>query len=279
VRRGSHLERGEVVQLVWFHPEILPRARRVPAFREVLDAMERRPREPELEAAFGAKDPAEIEDRRDIFEIVARAPAISDDRWSADLADAALEGGRFLAGLVLATGDLALAFDELALLKAMVTVATPLGAGDDGIKTALQDARDFLTMPDLVSPASIVEGFTTRIVEAFKKAKRGLPPSYLEGHAERAMVERRQYQKREVFGDVHLRALLHLGGGARPVPTYLPVALAAKLPMAARFKVRVLAELNLQEDPSEAHVAALRVFALGRVVSLTSPSPGDGAAR
>ena len=254
-----------MLQLLWFDPSVLPRARRQPELADALEPLERRPREPELEDAFEERGPADIEDRRDVFEILSQAPATTDDRWASALSAATLVGGRFVPSIVLATGELALAFDELALLKATLSVATPLVGADEGLKRAIQDARDFLALPDLVSPAAVVEGFTTRICDAFRKLKRGHPANYLEGHAERALTERRQYQKREVFGAQHLRATLHRGGGARPIPTFLPEALATKLPLHARLRVRVLAELHLPEDPLDTHEATLKVVALGRV--------------
>lgn len=72
----------------------------------------------------------------------------------------------------------------------------------------------------------------------------------------------------------HLRAALHLAGSTRPVPAYLPEALAPKLPLYPRFRVRLLAELHLSEDPLDAHEASLRVVAFGRVVSLTQDGAG-----
>jgi hypothetical protein len=170
--------------------------------------------------------------------------------------------------LLLVAGELALAFDELATLRSTVSIATPLIGADEALKRAVQDARDFLALPDLLSPASVVEGFTSRIVEAFRKLKRALPANYLEIHAERAVLERRLYQKRDIYGAPHLRASLQLGGSSRPVPAYLPEALAPKLPLYPRFRARLLAELHLSEDPLDAHEASLRVVALGRVVSL-----------
>lgn len=267
-RKAAPLERGEVLQLLWFESEAVPRARRVPEHAELLAALEHRAREPELEDAYTSKEPADVEDRRDVFEILARAPALGDERWAAALASATLVGGRYVPPIVLVAGELALCFDELATLRSTVSIATPLIGADEALKRAVQDARDFLALPDLLSPASVVEGFTARIVDAFRKLKRALPASYLEGHAERAVLERRLYQKRELYGANHLRAALHFAGSTRPVPAYLPEALAPKLPLYPRFRARLLAELHLSEDPLDAHEASLRVVALGRIVSL-----------
>lgn len=273
-RKLAALERGEVLQLTWFDPVVLPRVRRNAEYAELLAALEHRAREPQLEDAFPDETPASVEDRRDLFEVLARAPALGDDRWAAALASATLVGGRYVPPIVLVAGELALSFDELATLRSTVSIATPLIGADEALKRAVQDARDFLALPDLLSPASVVEGFTSRIVEAFRKLKRGLPASYLESHAERAVLERRLYQKRELHGAPHLRAALYLGGTTRPVPAYLPELLSTKLPLYPRFRVRLLAELHLSEDPLDAHEASLRVVALGRVLSLAQEASG-----
>ena len=63
----------------------------------------------------------------------------------------------------------------------------------------------------------------------------------------------------------HLRALLQPIGSQELVPAYLPEDLAEALPMYARFKVRLIAELHVQGDQHETYNAALKVFALARV--------------
>jgi hypothetical protein len=275
-RKPPPLERGEVVQLLWFDGPSMPRVRRLPQAGSVLAALERRAREPDLEDAFDEREPAEVEDRRDVFEILAKAPSTTEDKWAAALSAATLAGGRFVPSIVLVSGDLTLGFDERATLLATIGVATPLVGGDETLGRAIQDARDYLALPDLLAPASVIEGFRTRIEEAFKKLRRTLPPDYLDGHVERALVEQRRYRKREVFGAPHLCASLLSTSTARPVPTYLPEALTTKLPLGARLRVRALAELHLPEDPLETHEASLRIVALGRVAKLPQ-EPGPKA--
>jgi hypothetical protein len=69
-----------------------------------------------------------------------------------------------------------------------------------------------------------------------------------------------------VYGKRWLRALLAAGTTAQ-VPVYIPEALAGELPMFRRIKVRMIAEVDLKEDQSESSGHALKVMALGRVVS------------
>jgi hypothetical protein len=65
-----------------------------------------------------------------------------------------------------------------------------------------------------------------------------------------------------------IRALLHTTTGQssiKPAPVYIPEDIAKKLPLFQRFRARVIVELYFQEDQYEAHPAALKVLALGRV--------------
>jgi hypothetical protein len=268
---ATRFEAGEVMQLVWFDPEIVPRARRRPAWRKVLDALEEKPLDADLDDPALAKDPMDMEDRRDIFEILARGEAVGEEGLNSALAGAVRDDGKFVPALVLIGGELIFPFDELETLKATVTIASPLAAGDELLKSAVHDAREFLGMPDMLSSPGVTEGFTSRIEDAFRKGKRGVPATYLETQTERALLEKRHYQKREVFGAPHLRALLQVGGSSRLVPAYLPEALAKKLPMYVRFRARIIAEVHLQEDQYETHPAALRVTALGRVTAAQRP--------
>jgi hypothetical protein len=151
-------------------------------------------------------------------------------------------------------------------LKATVTTASPLAAGDELLKSAVHDAREFLAMPDMLSPPGVTESFTSRIEDAFRKGKRAVSATYLETQTERVLLEKRHYQKREVFGAAHLRALLQVGGSSRLVPAYLPEEIAKKLPMFVRFRARMIAEVHLQKDQYETHTAALRVMVMGRVM-------------
>ena len=104
--------------------------------------------------------------------------------------------------------------------------------------------------------------------DAFAQGNRMLPPSYLDSHTERMLLEQRHYQKRTVFGEPWIRSVLVPQGSSSPMPAYLPESLTKKLPMFQRFKARIVAEAHMQQDEYENHPAALKVVALGRVVSL-----------
>ncbi|KYF84491.1 hypothetical protein BE17_52965 [Sorangium cellulosum] len=260
------IEAGAALQFIWYDPEEVPRIRRKSAFQRILRELEGRPLDAEVDDPAIAKDPMAVEDRREVFEVLARGEAADEAGLSGALERAVREDGKFVPPLLLLSGELHLPFDELERLKATMTTAAMFAAGDEALSAAVEEAKSFLNMPHLLSPPAVAEGFTKRIEDAFARAKRSVPPGYLGEQAERVLLERRCYQRRAVFGAAHLRALLQVGGSSRPAPAYLPEDVAKKLPMQARFRARVLASLELQEDQYEAHPAALRVTALGRVV-------------
>ena len=126
-------------------------------------------------------------------------------------------------------------------------------------------AKDFLKMPDLATAPAVSEGLTTRIKDAFAAGKRVVAPGYLESQTERALLEGRHYQRRDVFGGKHIRAQLMLSGSQNGIPTYILDEMTRKLPMYQRFKARIFAEVHMPVDQYESYASALRVVALGRV--------------
>ncbi|WP_437693854.1 DUF2169 domain-containing protein [Sorangium sp. So ce176] len=270
--RGAAAARSgpaEIVHLIWFDPESVPRVRRQPAFRPLLEELDERPLDREADEPALAKDPMAVEDHREIFEIIARAGATDADGAQDAVIEAVRDGGKFVPPVCLLAGELIFGFDELETLKATVTAATPLVGNDDLLRAAVAPAHEFLKLPELRSSPAVAEGLTTRIKEAFE-GKRVAPAGYLRTQTERALLDQRQYQRRPVLGGPHLRALLQPPGSSQQIPAYLPEALAQQLPLYQRFRARILAELHLQVDQHESHPIALRVLALARVAPLPS---------
>jgi len=264
--RGARLDTRQLLHLLWFKPEVAPRICRVPVWRAILDELEQIRTDEAYDAPSLADDPAETEDTRDIFDILARGASQDVDQIEAELAAAVRPGGKFVPPLLLLAGELEFPFDERETLKAVVAVASQVVGTDDVLKNALREARDFFSAAELCPPP-IVEGHTARLREAFGRSRRSLPPEVFENQVERALLEGRHYQKRQVLGMMAIRALLHsaTSTAARPAPVYLPEDLARKLPMYNRFRTRMIAELYLQEDQYEQHPGALKAYALGRV--------------
>ena len=172
---------------------------------------------------------------------------------------------------MLVAGELRFPFDEIETLKATVTTATPFMGGDEPLKAAVEAAKDFLAFAGLSPAPVVVEMLAGRIREAFAKTKRVVPIDYLEAQTERALLEKRRYQKRFFQGQSHLRAVLHGSGDKGGILVYLPETLADKQPLYQRFGARLVAEAHLSVDQYETHTHALEVLALAREV-LAAPA-------
>jgi hypothetical protein len=274
-------EIAEAIELVWYDAESVPSIRKKAEWRPLLDALERVPLDPDVDDPAFTKDPMQIEDRREIFEVIAHASPLDPDGLDAALARCLRDDGKFVPALALFTGELELPFDELASLRATLTTVSPLAGADEALKGAIQAAKEFLATPGLMSAPAVAEGLTKRIEDAFAQGKRVVATGYLEAQRERALLEQRQYQRRSVLGGKHLRGLLRpsgaepaagvrLGSGGKQagaVPVYLPESIAEELPMYPRFRARVIAVLRLAADRYETHPAALRALALARLVT------------
>lgn len=164
--------------------------------------------------------------------------------------------------LVLVGGTLAFPFDEVHALEAAIACAKPLAASDRRVKEALDLAAELLRS-DLPAPDA-AEALTARIRDAWSRAPRPAGAPSLDARVEQKLLEERRYQRRSLLDGEWLRALLSPPSG-EPVVAYLPVKLEKRLPLFARFPVKMLAELYPQQDPSERSAAALKVVALARV--------------
>jgi len=253
-----------LLDLLWYDPKCLPRVRKQPAWRPILDALGDEPLDPDIDDPALDIEPAAAEERREIFEVLAHGEALSTDALRGALEGAIRSDGRFIAPLALLAGEIAFPFDELETLKAMVSTITPLVGVDARLKEALTVAGEFLKTADLSSSSVAAAGLCAGVEDAYARGKHATPMVQVEAQVERALLEKRCYQRRAVFGGSHLRCLFQHEGAASSIPAYLPDALAEALPMFQRFGARLVAELQLSADQNESHPLALRVVALAR---------------
>ena len=275
----SHARTADPLHLVWFDPESLPYLRKDPRFSPILDALEERPLNSDLDDPDLDADVADLDERREAFEILARGSVIDEEGVIAELVGAVRDDGRLVQPFVLVAGELVFAFDGIEALKATISVAAPYAGADLEAKAILDLAKEFLGSPGQPSAPAVAEGLATRIRETFEK--RGLlPADFLDGQTERALLCGRHYQRRTLLGGAHVRALLYIGsnGGSAPklpgsavsgqgIPAYLDSEVAAKLPAIGRLRARMLALVHPTLDQHETHPTALRVIALGVVNS------------
>lgn len=258
----------EQLQLLYFDPKIPPRLRRVSRWKPVLDELEEAPPDRALDGADTGHDPSEIDDMREVFEIMAHGERTDARGLDELLRRATRDDGKFLPPLALVTGELEVCFDERATLKAAIALSSPLVAPtDEALKSAITSAREWLTLdPDL--PPTVSEAAMKRIHEAFVREKKTLTPEHLDAQMDRVLLTARAYQKRSLFGDEFVRTLLRQPGSEAPAIVYLPADAAKKLPLFRRFRVRLIVEIHPVQDASETRPAALRTYALARSTSV-----------
>jgi hypothetical protein len=268
---------SEIVDLLWLDPKAPDRARLEPRWQELIARL--RPQPPAIEADDDPpEDPPEVVDRRDVVGVLAEADPTPLEDLDLAIEEATSPSGVFTPPLALVTGELALTFDPIESLKAALAAIAPFAAGPDKkLKEAFDAAAQGLDSPWTRESPRAAEALSARLAEAFPHGAWSLPPGWLDQQVERAVVEKRAYQRRKVFGKTWIRALLVQRGGAS-VPVFLPDDLADELPLYARFSARLLTEVQLQQDQYETHPYALRTLALARVTTPPRPAP-RGATR
>ena len=269
---------ASLLELLWLDPEHLARVRRWPAWRRILDEARSHASADPGVPVLPNQDVSPA-DRRDLLLILARAEATDSDGVATALSSSVHEDGKFVPPLVLVAGELRFSFDEIDALKATATSAVPFASGDDGLRAAVDAARDFLALSDLSPAPAVVEAMTSRIRDAFGRVKRAVPPDYLEAQVERALLEQRRYQRRTFRGEPQLRALLHPDGERGALLVYLPVAVCDALPLYPRFGVRLVADAHLAVDQYESYAFALAALAVAREVPAPRPLRGEPASR
>ncbi|UQA58629.1 DUF2169 family type VI secretion system accessory protein [Polyangium aurulentum] len=267
----------ELLQLVWFERSFVPRIRRVAAWKKLLAELEQRGPDKGIDDVLAGKEAWEIEDRREIFEILARGERTDERGLLHAMDDAIREDGKYATPIVTLGGDIEVQFDELEVLRALSTAAAPLvGPTDEGLKAALEAADKFLGRAGLSWAPVVPEGLSNRIRESFAREKKSLPPDALDVQAERALLGGRHYQKREIFGGTYLRLLLRLSSEGQPLVAYAPEDAAKKLPIFRKFRARIIGELHPSQDQYELRHESIRVLALGTV---TYPDRGTAGAK
>jgi hypothetical protein len=252
----------EVLDLIWFDPACLPRARKHAAWQPILDALAEAPPDPDIDAPDLDPLPARGEERREVFEILVQAPPSDGAALRAALKAAVRADRKFVAPLALLSGALSFLFDPAEKLSALASALTPLAGDDDPLKAAAASAAQTAAQP-LVLPAAL-EAIAARLGEAYAQGKRAVPLSTIQAQAEEALLDRRRYLRRAVFGGKHLAGRLALPCEDGALPVYLPEAVADALPLVPSFRVRLIVEAHLSPDPRDQHPVALRAVALAR---------------
>jgi hypothetical protein len=248
------------VELVYADPDLAARVRARPSYRQILSAR----RAPEVAGEALSDKQKDEQARRDVGLLLAVAEPSSGGALERAFAEA-LQDGVFVPPLLLVQGTLTLPFDEVAVLEGTVAATQPLAEPDKACRELLDEARELLKAPRVPGPATSAGALAARITDAHLRARRRLSRGYFDEHVDRLLLDRRAFQRRKLFGEPVLRALLTPPDGAAWV-VYLPERIQDDLPLFQSFEARLFVEVRARADRHEAHPLALRAQALGRVL-------------
>lgn len=264
----------EIVELLWFHEEVMTQIDEQRAFVRLLADLRRSdeaPYEPiDFDDVPPPEEPEEVRHRREIVAIMTQGHVTMAASLEPTMLDSVDDSGSFEPPIVLMSGRLHLPFDELETLKATLAAVTPMTAGNPELAETVRTVEELMNTPWLQEGSGeVAKNLTDKVRAQFKKGDRMLDPAYLDDHTDRILLDQRRYQHRTVLGEDHIRGLLAPSSSRERIPTYIPVALANDLPMFKSFPARLIAEAHVQQDQYEHHQACLKVRAFGRVVQLT----------
>ncbi|MFS8070879.1 MAG: hypothetical protein ACMG6S_31315 [Byssovorax sp.] len=255
---------NDVLDLLWFDPDALPRIRG--RFSRLIDQLEFEPLDPHHD--LPVDDPKASRDRHHAFGVLTQAPVTDAPGISRAMVEAISDKGRFTPPLVVLSGELRFPFDEVEHLKAAAAAAKPLARDDKRLSDLLEMVGELVGTPLLQGSPGAVDSLLRDLSGAVSQSKRPLPVKFLDAHLERVLLEQRRYQKRTVFGAPMIRGLFTPAGSSAAVPAYLPEPVADKLPLVVQMKVRLIVEASSSQDQYESHPQALRVVALGRAMAV-----------
>jgi len=198
--------------------------------------------------------------QRNLRSIVQVLEAAADDEGLHRKAEISSDGDH--APLCLISGTLELPFDEVELLRETTDAATPLGKTDKRLKDLLDASLEVLKLPLSGTPDFSLQ-LVHQVRDAWLKANRSFPPTFLVNNVEFALLEKRAHPKREVLGGPKVRLALRVRDVS--IPAYVEPAALSNLPLTTSLPVRLLAEVHPRQDSRETASWSLRIVAIGRL--------------
>jgi hypothetical protein len=258
--RSSGSRRNALVSLLWFDPEVVPRARTMKAFASALEPTRASTRPRKIDEP---REQPVLDDRRDLLRLLSYGQPSEASEIHGALAACFDDQDALEPPLVLAGGDVHPTFDELETLRATVAVAQQAAGNDRKVLAAIGLGQSALSAQVSMRPDATL-GLVKQIEQA--AALPSLPPGFVPAEVQRILVEGRKYKRRTLLGAPRLRAELATPGASARMVVYLPDAAADALPLLASFPVVALCAITPREDITETQDEALVVMALGRVL-------------
>ena len=219
----------------------------------------------ELRAAFGSTEPIEPgAAQRQVVRIMSRHEACSSEDMRQLMSQAVDVDGVYHAPLALVWGQLQMAFEEVATLKATMACVAPYLKQHEALFEVVSDVRR-LQKQGLIDSPDVAEELTAKVLATAADID-AIDNDNVEQRVERMLLTQRAHKKRALLGGEWLVAHLVQNGGVQ-MPCYVPAAFAQSLPFYVTFNTRIIGELHSRQDQYEPSSVALRVVAFGRVIT------------
>lgn len=255
----------KAIEVVWVSHALNGRLRTHPSWSRLFAAANTKAMRTTMVSAslIDSADDPNVE--ADAAAILSRAK-LGDVDLEIALFDSISDGGALVPELILLSGEIELPFDEVEAMKLLIEAAAPLARGDARLAETLELATAMARTPLQHAP-DVAAALGESVRDAWSQANRTLPPEHLDAQVSRALLSRRAYQRRDLFGETVVRALFTPAGAPQPIPAYVPEDAARRLPLFSRFPARILAELWAQQDQHEESAVSLRALAIARTLT------------
>jgi hypothetical protein len=258
---GVRSARSAAFTLLWYEKQAAAALRMDKQFDSLWPGLVERGFDADLDDDELSENPADVEERRDVFEVLAASMATDSYRARELLAEAVKPDGALVHPVAVIKGKLEFPFEELDELKAIVTAATPYTNRDAAAVELLHHAREFINSDGQPCASAAIRSWSEQIISLYER-RALLVSGFLAQQARSALLTNRCYQVRRVFGGEYRRALLESSKYDAATPVYLNKEAADLLPAVVAQEVAILGELHPPIDDSDGAPLAIRVLAL-----------------
>lgn len=253
---------NEAVQLIWFDPAALHRIRVHGEWSAIADEIEESPVDAATEELAESRSERSVDDFRLVFGVLSEAEALPGGRARVELHDAIRANGKLIPPIALLEGTLTPRFGAKERLEHTRALAVAL-SDDERLHVCARSAEALVTSGAAEAPG-VARRLTEQLVNAYRASKNDADGRSLATTVDDLLLVRRAYARVPVFGEPKIGCTLESHNIALVV--YLPESLAAALPLAKSFAVRLIAEIHPRQDHHEDSPVALRGVALATVV-------------
>ncbi len=259
-RHGAVTDPVPAFMLLHVEPGASARLRRATSWRTVLQAPNRAAQRSSEQAG---EDKAAARDARDAVAALRGAAAVALPAIGGEI-EQAVDDGLFVAPILVVEGALELPLDPTGLLRATAEAVAPLCPTDRRLEEAHARVKPFLDAPWL--DRAVAEAERATLLAAVASVGRGQTAEALDAQVERKLRRDRRHVTRSWQGAEHVLAVLVAGDGEKSAraQVLLPRAAVDRMPLARRFRARLLVEAYPTDEPDDGDAPVLIAIAVTR---------------